>query len=81
MVKLNDEQTQKTIHMSDLRDGQVAVIVDDRHGYTGRIVQRHGDAAITIGMKQGNCWSSIENVSLLVRVLEDGETLTITNNK
>ena len=81
MVRLNDEQTQSTIPMSYLKDGQVAVIVDDRHGYTGRIVQRHGDAAIAIGMKQGNCWSGIENVSLLVRVLEDGETLVVKNNK
>lgn len=81
MVRLNDEQNQRVIPMSDLKDGQVAVIIDERHGYTGRIVQRYGDDAITIGMPQGNGWTNIENVSLLVRVLGEGETLTVTNNK
>ena len=81
MVRLDDEQNRRVIPMSSLKDGQLAVIIDERHGYTGRIVQRYGDDGITIGMPQGNEWYNIDRVSLLVRVLGEGETLVITNNK
>ena len=81
MIKLSVKQNQKTIPMSSLIDGQMAEVIDHQHTYTGVIVQRHGDDAVAIGLSKGSRWSGINNVNLLVRVLEEGETLIITDNQ
>ena len=75
LIVLN--KTEKTI--GTLEDGQIAVIIDDRH--FGEIVQRYGDNCVAIGKKYGQGWSSCNNNSLRVRVLEEGETIKILNNE
>jgi hypothetical protein len=67
--------------MSQLTDGQIAIVIDDHYGYNGRIVQRYGNNALALGMNSGNGWTDIQNNTLKVRVLEDGETLTIFDNE
>lgn len=81
MLKLKEECVE-TIMAKDLKDGQLAVIIEDYSNYRGRIIQKYGDDLISIGMATGNGWSGGANVvSLAVRVLEDGELLTVTNNE
>jgi hypothetical protein len=80
MLKLKDEVQVETIEMSELKDGQIAVIVDSFGNYKGRIVQRYGDDAVALGMPSGNGWTNVELNTLKVRVLEAGETLVISNN-
>lgn len=81
MIKLKEEVQVKTIEMNELKEGQIAVIVDDFNDYKGRVVQRYGDNALALGMKSGNGWTDIQYITLKVRVLEDGETLVISNNQ
>jgi hypothetical protein len=80
MLKLKDEVQVETIEMNELKDGQIAVIVEDFHDYKGRIVQRYGDNAVSLGLEAGKGWTGIEYNTLKVRVLEAGETLVIYNN-
>ena len=70
-------KTEKTI--GTLEDGQIAVIIDDRH--FGEIVQRYGNNCVAIGKKYGHGWSSCVGNSIRVRVLEEGETIKILNNE
>ena len=81
MIKLNEEKV-KTLLAKDLKDGQLAVIVEDYSNYKGRIIQKYGDSLVTIGLPTGNGWHDGANtVTLEVRVLQDGETLTVLNNE
>jgi hypothetical protein len=81
MLKLKDELQFKTIEMSELKEGQIAVVVEDFNAYKGRVVQRYGDNALVLGMSYGNGWTEIQYNTLKVRVLEEGETLVISRNK
>jgi hypothetical protein len=81
MVKLGEETQVKTIRMSQLMDGQIAIVVDDFNDYKGRVVQRYGNNALALGLPSGNGWTDIQNNTLKVRLLEDGETLTIFDNE
>jgi erythromycin esterase-like protein len=81
MIKLNEEKV-KTLLAKDLKDGQLAVIVEDYSNYKGRIVQKYGDDLVSIGLPAGSGWSCrADEVTLEVRVLQDGETLTVLNNE
>jgi hypothetical protein len=80
MIKLQGEVWVKTIAMSELNDGQIAVIVDSFGDYQGRVVQRYGNDAVALGMPSGNGWTNIELNTLRVRVLEADETLVISKN-
>lgn len=73
------------VHASAMRDGQIAVITRwDFDKYIGRIVQRFGNDLIVIGLDKGNAWSGLMCVPIpapcRVRILADGETLTIKDN-
>ena len=75
------------IHPCYLKDGQIAVMVEhfDR-GYVGRIVQRLGNDLISVGGSKGNVWGGmchdkVPMGTMLVRALENGETLTIEGNE
>jgi hypothetical protein len=83
MVKLNKKKKEKNVvEMKDLKDGQIGVVVDKRYPqYCGRIVQRYKNYAVPIGERCGSGWSSVDNVTLKVRILRDGERLTIFNNE
>jgi hypothetical protein len=81
MVELN-KGVEGTIMAKDLKDGQLAVIVESYSNYKGRIVQKYGDDLVAIGLPTDNGWTNGANVvTLAVRVLRDGETLTIINNE
>ena len=80
MIKLKDEAQVKTIEMNELKDGQIAVIVDSFGDYKDRIVQRYGNDVVALGMASGNGWTNVGSNTLKVRVLEAGETLVISNN-
>ncbi len=81
MVELN-KGVEETIMAKELKDGQLAVIVESYSNYKGRIVQKYGDDLVSIGLPTGNGWSSGANtVTLTVRVLRDGEILTVLNNE
>jgi hypothetical protein len=70
-----------TIMAKDLKDGQLAVITESFSNYRGRIVQKYGEDLISVGMPTGNGWKGGDyRVTLAVRVLKDGEILTVTNN-
>ena len=61
-----------------LEDGQIAVVIDDRH--RGEVVQRYGDNCVVIGKSYGFGWTSCNNNSIEVRVLEEGEIIKIITN-
>ena len=75
-AQLVGEQYKRPLKMSELKDGQVAVIIDS-YNYEGRIVQRYGDIGVAIGLPEGNSFTEISKNSLLVRVLYSGELIEI----
>ena len=81
MVKLKSNNEPNTIMAKDLEDGQIAVIIEDFSNYNGRVIKKYGDNLVTIGMSSGQGWCNGDSVTLLVRVLENGETLIVTNNQ
>jgi len=83
MVRLNKKKKEKNVvQMKDLKDGQIAVVVDKRYpSYCGRIVQKYKGCGVSIGQQSGEGWTGIESNTLEVRILRDGERLTIFNNE
>ena len=81
MAKLKSNEKPATIMAKDLKDGQIAIIIEDFSDYKGRVIQKFGDNLVTIGMSSGQSWCNGDSVKLLVRVLENGEELIITNNQ
>lgn len=82
MLRLKEELGPPTIMAKDLRDGQLAVVVESFSDYKGRIVQKYGNDIVTIGMSCGNGWSGgADCVTLAVRILKDGELLTVSKNE
>lgn len=83
MVKLNKKKKEKqVVEMNALKDGQIAVVIDKRYpSYCGKIVQRYRTYAVPIGQNSGNGWTGVDGVTLKVRILRDGERLTIFNNE
>jgi CO dehydrogenase/acetyl-CoA synthase delta subunit len=82
MLRLKEELVPAVTMAKDLRDGQLAVVIEDFLDYKGRIIQKFGDDLVTIGMSSGNGWVDGANINTLkVRILEDGELLTVSNNK
>jgi hypothetical protein len=81
MLKLSKEG-KKVVMAKDLKPGQLAIIIEDYADYQGRIIQKYGNSIIAIGLPTGCSWSGgADTVSLEVRILEEGETLTVTNNE
>jgi hypothetical protein len=78
-ASLLKEKIQNIFTAKDLKDGQIAVMVDN--AYDGTIVQRYGDNLVAIGQNAGYGWSGCNNNSLTVRILEDGELIKIFNNQ
>jgi len=80
-MKLHLKEQDNTIPVYDLKDGQIAVIIDwDYQGYVGRIVQRYEDILVTLGRSNGSAFTTAltnRNEKLRVRVLEPGTLLEI----
>ena len=82
MVILKNELEPKQLIASELKDGQLAIIIDTGfEHYYGRIVQRYGNSMVSIGLREGKSWSDITCNTLKVRVLDEGEIIVVTNNK
>lgn len=82
MLRLKEELVPAGTLAKDLRDGQLAVVIEDYFDYKGRIIQKFGDDLVAIGMASGNGWIGGANVNTLkVRILQDGELLTVSKNK
>lgn len=86
MVTLNKINTNNLILPRDMKDGQIAEIIGGE--YNGKIIQRvdrifTGNIEyIPIGQTGGNIFTQLHrSVEGFVRVLKDGETLTIINNQ
>lgn len=83
-VKLNKE-TSDVIHVSQMKDGQIAEIISGvSENNMGTVVKRHKDNLFSISRK--DTWSDIfswnlPSYSFKVRILKNGETLTITDNE
>ena len=81
MVKLNKKKKEKqVVEMKDLKDGQIAIVLKN-DWYEGKIVQRYGDDAVSIGGDFEKGWPNINSNTLKVRILKKGEILTIFNNE
>ena len=81
MVRLTQQTNETFIPANHLKDGQLAIVVDERFGYTGRIVQKTRDRLVALGRTTGDGWSAPENVTLLVRILENGELIEVFDNE
>ena len=82
MLRLKEEWEPLTIMAKDLRDGQLAVVVESFSDYKGRIVQKYYGHIVAIGMSTGNGWyNGADYVTLAVRILKDGELLTVSKNE
>lgn len=74
-VKLLETVVENTVRMRDLKDGQLAIILD--RAYTNIIVQRFGDNCIAIGKPTGYHWTEVHKNTLCVRVLKAGELIEV----
>ena len=53
-------QTQSDIHVKQMLDGQIAVIINwSYREYIGRIVQRFGNHLINLGHTESNSWPEL----------------------
>jgi len=77
VVLVSSNKKERTI--GSLEDGQIAIIIDDRH--RGEIVQRYGDNCVVIGKRKGCGWTGCNNNSIEVRLLEDGELIEVIGNE
>lgn len=78
-AQLINKDNRNLTTVSELKNGQIAIMVDN--AYAGTIVQRYGDNCVAIGKSSGHGWSSCNNNTLAVRILEDGELIKIFNNQ
>jgi hypothetical protein len=82
MVKLDGKVSKARLLMCDLKDGQIAEVIDkERVEYYGRIIQIYKDNAVSIGRPSGNGWTAVGSNTLEVRLLEEGERLLIIDNE
>lgn len=81
MVILKNELALNTIEAKELKDGQIAIIVEYHSNYKGTIVQRYGNSMVAIGQNLSCGWDNITVNTLKVKVLDEGEILVVTNNK
>ena len=77
MVTLVTKTPKEGMQMRNMKDGEIAVILDER--YAGQVVQMIGeDKVITIGGTQGKAWNTANSNTLRVRLLETGELIEVT---
>lgn len=80
MIKLVEKERLEGIWAGDMEDGDVGVIVGCAiDHYVDRVVQRHNNKLIAIGVSINGVWSPISNLpnTFRVRLLEKGETLIV----
>lgn len=81
-VQLSETTIPVSIQASELKDGEIAVILSSPHkNHIGGIVMRYKRDLISIGEECGKGWSQFFPTSsseIRVRVLEKGEQIVIT---
>jgi hypothetical protein len=84
MVRLQNKNQNKLIKPNQLKDGQLAEIIQwgEITRYIGTIVQRYNDLLITVGGTSGDIWidincSYLNDGTCLLRVLEKGELIEV----
>ena len=84
MLKLQEGYSKDTICVDDMQDGDVGIIKAwASSGYVGRIVQRHANDLVTLGIRSGEGWRGMfnagksRNEACRVRLLKEGETLIV----
>lgn len=76
-------KTDNSIHVSEMKDGDLAVICESWQMYAGRIVQRIGDVLYTIGKSEGCHWKTVlksteeNNPNVRVELLTPGDELVL----
>jgi len=75
-----------TIYVNDMKDGQLAEIVQwvGRDDYAGRVMQRCGDALVTIGRGSEQVFQHVLpgiDALLRVRPLRPGEMIEVVENE
>lgn len=80
MIELVKKERPERIWVGSMEDGDVGVIVSHMSSYyLGRIVQKHGDSLVSIGMQHNHGWNPIRtSPDFRVRLLEKGEMLIVT---
>lgn len=85
MLVLSREKKEKTIHPSELKDGQIAIITNwTRQECLDTIVQKSGPVRlIAIGKDIDFTWADVPQLPkcCTVRVLEEGAVLIVENNQ
>jgi hypothetical protein len=57
MLKIASEKDVNEIHVNEMKDGDVAVIISwSSHEYVGRVVQRYGNYLLVLGANSGLGW-------------------------
>jgi len=83
MVKLHQKTTDNTIHIDEMQDGQIAIIVcfNADKDKIGMICQRIDKMLIMLGQKWGKCHDTFfehpSNSTYRVRILQKGELIEI----
>ena len=86
MVELNNKDS-RLINVHELKDGQIAEITNyPQNGkYENAIVQRYGNILICVGRNEGHSFTTLLTASppinCKIRVLKEGEMLTIKDNQ
>jgi hypothetical protein len=84
MLKLVEKKDVNEIHVNEMKDGDVAVIVSwSRQECIGRIVQRYRNYLLVLGANSGMSWGEIfsfpkpVNSECRVRILPKGTLLEV----
>jgi hypothetical protein len=79
-MKLTNPETENQ-SVKKMEDGQIAILTG---AYKDTKVQRHHKHLIGLGHKEGHSWTNYFEThntgNLQCRILENGESLTVTNN-
>lgn len=82
-MKLTAKLKEQTlINPNDMKDGDVAVIVQWPSGYIGYIVMKLGEDLIQVGKPSGTGWPKKGGYTFngcLVRLLGEGDVIEFTN--
>jgi hypothetical protein len=84
MVKLHTIKPDDSIHVSQMKDGEIAVIVSWSYPEpVGQIVQRYDECLVALGGTWGKGWSmafeddGIKNTKCRVKILPPGTLLEV----
>lgn len=87
-IKLSEKTPRNMVCVDEMKDGQIAEIIQWRVAeYAGGIVQRYSNNLVVIGANWGKSlfsWTDYfgnKHPNNFVRILRDGEQLTVVDNQ